>query len=153
MNTKKIILLLPLLFLCSCEIFGWDSSGGVDIVTPIPSDLNDEQIEMASAPNDFFVVSSQVQSTTSSTDDDDIVSLPTDSLDSTSDLENISNEDALIVAYDVCDDTAISIESIDLIDGDAIITWTNQASEVSSLSITNDIFGPEGLRAIECLNL
>ncbi len=154
----KLLALLPFLIFCSCkkDKDGWDSSGGLTKeVAPIIGD--DRSIKISTAEDiPFFVTAPQAYphegtSTIISTEKGDIVKINTVDLDSTSDLNNLSNEDALLVVQSACDETATSIDSIDVKPTHALVTWINENAAVLTLSISEEFLTDYELRLIECL--
>ncbi|MGH1468657.1 MAG: hypothetical protein ACRBBP_07235 [Bdellovibrionales bacterium] len=146
----RLSLILPLILLCSCEIFGWDSSGGNNC----DGECQHSDIEADTAFYFFleapatYPFSGAAEVTT--TDEGDIIYITGTELNATSDLNTLSHEDALIVVQKACDSTATTINSI-TVTTDATVNWTNSTSDILELTISDATMGTDGHRLIECL--
>lgn len=141
---------LVLLFFCSCEFLGWDSSGGNnpegDLHNTIDADSTGFFIE---APSGYPLNGS---ATILETESGDLIGISDINVSATSDLNSMTNEDALKIVQAACDETATTIDNIDVAT-DATISWTNQGAQSADLVLYNATQGTEIFRLIECLAL
>lgn len=146
----RLSLLLPLLLLCSCEIFGWDSSGGNNCDGICP------HLEIGADTAFYFFLEAPAtyphagSASITETDEGDIIYIAGTGLNVTSDLNTLSNEDALTVAQNACDSTAVTINSV-TVTTDATVNWTNSNSDILELTISDATIGTDQHRLIECL--
>lgn len=149
---KALATISLMLLLCSCEIFGWDSSGGADGENPTTGDDFENQIGIAS---NYYIDIPMAYPNTGS-------EAPTESTGGPQiqipDLEEqprsiiISEQNALALTKAACDQTATSILNINNQEAETTISWQNESMSMGSLSLSKNTTGDPPLKLITCIN-
>jgi len=140
---KEFIVSFYLLFsLSGCDLFGWDSSGGLN---PITSDGNIFLVEIPLGypySGDGEVFESLFGPA---------IAFSNIEFSSFTPLEDISDEDAFTIVQFVCDLSVVSLSSITQSSEELIISWVNETIDAESLSISDETFSDSSYREISCL--
>jgi len=148
---KATTLLTLMLLLCSCEIFGWDSSGGA--TGEIPTNRSDEEYSQIS--NTYYIdvpisyPNSGSETPTETASGSQII-IP--SLEEQPRTIVISEENALILTKAACDQTATDIVNINIQETETTVSWQNENLFIGSLSLSKDTSGDPPLQLITCIN-
>ena len=147
----KITITLALMFsLCSCEIFGWDSSGGNN-----EGVTSDQQPNNSKEPLSFYIELPLSYPKQGSAVPEETVS---GSVISISDLteqdssEELSTQNALRLTSAACDQGVTAIININVDAVNTNITWLNENTDMGSLTLSNEEVSDPPLQLITCIN-
>jgi len=150
---KKVVLLSLMFCLCSCEIFGWDSSGGIDgDVNKNPAIDIGENVEIT---NTFYIdipMGYPNAGTEAPTESMGSFQIQIPNLESQPRSIVISQENALILTKAACDQTAATILNVNVGADETLVFWQNDSMSMGSLSLTNVASGDPALQTITCIN-
>ena len=139
-----------MLLLCSCEIFGWDSSGGADGENPANSDGGYNQIA-----NMYYIDIPMSYPNTGSEAPTESIGGPQIQIPHLEEQPRsiiISEENALALTKAACDQTAVSILNINNQETETTIFWQSETMSMGSLSLSKNPTGDPPLQLITCIN-
>ncbi len=145
MKKSKLILCILFCVLTACDLFGWDSSGGV---TDPTNGVIDGVEFLVSIPSSYpYVGKGEILSSP----DGPLIIVGDIDLKSDVAIDDLSDEDAFKIVEGICDQDVDSLSLIDFQINEVIISWVNSNSLTGSLSLSNETVGSTAKRQVECL--